>query len=54
MNLNDSVRAEQSKKPYRSPTLVEYGAVRALTQALGGNGMGDGAGGGAPRNMTAL
>ena len=31
------------KKPYRTPRLVEYGDLRTITQAKGGN-MDDGAG----------
>jgi hypothetical protein len=36
-----------SKKVFSPPRLHVYGDIAKITQAVGGNGMGDGSGGGA-------
>ena len=38
-----AARIEDKKKPYRTPRLVEYGDLRTITRAKGGN-MDDGTG----------
>jgi hypothetical protein len=37
----DSAREQTSKKPYESPSLVTYGDIREITQALNGSGKND-------------
>lgn len=45
-------QAAPAKRPYRSPTLREYGDIRAVTKALSFSGMGDGAMAGATKSVT--
>lgn len=45
-------RAAPAKRPYRSPTLKEYGDIRAVTKALSPAGMGDGAKAGLAKSVA--
>lgn len=46
--------APKPKRAYRKPAVRTYGALAALTRAVGASGMGDGGGGGNTMNMTSL
>jgi len=48
----DSAREQTSKKPYESPSLVTYGDIREITQAVGNTTMNND-GGMDPTNKTA-
>jgi hypothetical protein len=43
-----------NKRTYRKPAMRAYGSLAAVTRAVGANGMGDGGGGGATKNMSRL
>ena len=40
--MSQSDRAEEAKKAYEAPTLVRWGTLREITQAVGNKGASDG------------
>lgn len=45
MNAPEKNAAGQAKKPYRSPVIRYYGAIRAITETVGKRGASDGGSG---------